>query len=97
MFFISHKIETVLIFGSCKSVDRTNFTWPESQEAPYSKTCVKLPLSKRLKIEGTILQYFRPSLCYQSLFFCLFLSGSFTQVLLCLLGGGILACWSNPN
>ena len=69
----------------------------------FSKTCVNLPLSKRLKIgfrsrpiiakcrskvlqkQGSILQYFRPSLSYhlrlRSLF-CLFLSGRFTQVLL---------------
>ena len=63
----------------------------------YSKTCVKQPLSKRLKIcfqdqlwlsagqKYSILQYFRPSLSfYLSLrsLFSLFLSGHFTQVLL---------------
>ena len=97
MFFRSHKIETVLIFGSCKSVDRTNFTWPESPEAAYSKTCVKLPLSKRPKFEGTILRYFQPSLCYQSLFLSIFEWLFYTGFTVCLLGGGILACWSNPN
>ena len=67
----------------------------------YSKTCVKQPLLKRLKIglhyqlllnagqkycrmlpSRSILQYFRPSLSYQSLLrslFCLFLSDCFTQ------------------
>ena len=56
----------------------------------YSRTCVKRPLSKRLKWLNAgqtccrILQYIRPSLSYdlslRSLF-CLFLSGRFTQVL----------------
>ena len=68
------------------------FDWTLSL-LPYSKTCVKRPLSKRPKIGfqdqlslslnagqkycSSILQYFRPSLSYH---FCLFLIGSFTQV-----------------
>ena len=66
-----------------------------NQKLRYSKTCVKLVFkinSHLMQVKsiaecskGSILQYFRPAVSYCLLLrylFCLFMSGSFTQILL---------------